>query len=289
MKKVHSLPHLSAFEAAARLGSFSAAADELFLTTGAISRHIRSLEEQLGITLFYRAHKSVRLTPAGENFSRTASRVISELFAAESALKASAGRQRLVVHSLPTFTMHWLMPKLAAFNEIHPGIAVDITTSTGAVDRNTPFDVAIRRDPAHFSGLKAIPFLQEDSLLVCSQSYLRAMPVSAPDKLGEHTAIRIRAREDLWHSWLNTYPTALDASPPPLTLDHTFAAIQAAEDGLGLAVVPYLFCAKQLSSGRLVSPFPALTIRTGVYSLLLRDRDDEVVRKFAAWLRTYQA
>lgn len=73
-EKIHSLPHLSAFEAAARLGSFSAAADELFLTTGAVSRHIRSLEEQLGITLFYRGHKSVRLTQAGENFSRTASR-----------------------------------------------------------------------------------------------------------------------------------------------------------------------------------------------------------------------
>lgn len=231
----------------------------------------------------------MRLTQAGENFSRTASRVIGELFAAESALKASAGQQRLVVHSLPTFTMHWLMPKLAAFNERHPGVAIDITTGIGAVDRNTPFDVAIRRDPAHFSGLKAIPFLQEDSLLVCSQSYLHARPVIAPDTLGEHTAIRIRAREDLWRSWLNAYPTALDASPPPLTLDHTFAAIQAAEDGLGLAVVPYLFCAKHLSSGRLVSPFPALTIRTGVYSLLLRDRDDDVVRTFAAWLRTYQA
>lgn len=89
-EKIHSLPHLSAFEAAARLGSFSAAADELFLTTGAVSRHIRSLEAQLGITLFYRGHKSVRLTQAGENFSRTASRVIGELFAAESALKASA-------------------------------------------------------------------------------------------------------------------------------------------------------------------------------------------------------
>lgn len=231
----------------------------------------------------------MRLTQAGENFSRTASRVISELFSAESALKASAGRQRLVVHSLPTFTMHWLMPKLAAFNEIHPEVAIDITTATGAVDRNMPFDLAIRRDPAHFSGLKAIPFLQEDSLLVCSQSYLRTMPISAPDNLAGHTAIRIRAREDLWHSWLNTYPTALDASPPPLTLDHTFAAIQAAEDGLGLAVVPYLFCAKHLSSGRLVSPFPALTIRTGVYSLLLRDRDDEVVSQFAAWLQTFQA
>ena len=69
--------------------------------------------------------------------------------------------------------------------------------------------------------------------MVCSQSYLRAMPVSAPGTLAGHTAIRIRAREDLWHSWLNTYPTALDASPPPLTLDHTFAAIQAAEDGPG--------------------------------------------------------
>ncbi|WP_439959327.1 LysR substrate-binding domain-containing protein [Serratia marcescens] len=136
--------------------------------------------------------------------------------------------------------------------------------------------------------MKAIPFLQEDSLLVCSQSYLHAMPVIAPGNLAGHTAIRIRAREDLWRSWLNAYPTALDASPPPLTLDHTFAAIQAAEDGLGLAVVPYLFCAKHLAAGRLVSPFPTLTIRTGVYSLLLRDRDDEVVRKFAVWLQSFQ-
>ena len=77
--------------------------------------------------------------------------------------------------------------------------------------------------------------------MVCSQSYLRAMPVSAPGTLAGHTAIRIRAREDLWHSWLNTYPTALDASPPPLTLDHTFAAIQAAEDGrAGRRALPVL-------------------------------------------------
>ncbi|WP_254900135.1 LysR family transcriptional regulator [Serratia marcescens] len=100
MKKIHSLPHLSAFEAAARLGSFSAAADELFLTTGAVSRHIRSLEAQLGVTLFYRGHKSVRLTQAGENFSRTASRVISELYAAESERRSATagGAQPADVH-----------------------------------------------------------------------------------------------------------------------------------------------------------------------------------------------
>ena len=157
-EKIHSLPHLSAFEAAARLGSFSAAADELFHHRRGQPPHSQPGRTAGDHTVLSRTQS---VADAGRREFFHASRVISELYAAESALKASAGRQRLVVHSLPTFTMHWLMPKLAAFNEIHPEVAIDITTSTGAVDRNTPFDLAIRRDPAHFSGLKAIPFCRK--------------------------------------------------------------------------------------------------------------------------------
>ncbi|MGY5958897.1 LysR substrate-binding domain-containing protein [Kosakonia sp. BK9b] len=287
MKRLLSLPHLPSFEAAARLESFSAAAEELFLTTGAVSRHIRSLEAKLGVALFYRGHRYVRLTQAGVVFSRVASRLLQELAAAEQAVTAHARSHILVVQSLPTFAMHWLMPRLAAFNEAHPDISVEVTTGMGAVNRSALFDVAIRRDPAHFTGLKAIPFLQEHSVLVCSQAYLQQHAVRAADDLRGHTMIHIRAREDLWQYWLDAHRVRLDPDVQPITLDQTFAAIQAAEDGLGLAVIPHLFCARHLAAGRLVSPFPQQKIKTGNYFLLPGERDDDTVRTFIDWLTCY--
>jgi LysR family transcriptional regulator, glycine cleavage system transcriptional activator len=287
MRRLLSLPHLPAFEAAARRSSFSAAADELCITTGAVSRHIRSLEEQLGTQLFYRAHKSVRLTRAGEAFSLTATRLLNELAQAEKTLRDTAPSGRIIVQCLPTFAMHWLMPKLAQLNEIHPELTVDVTTSIGPVNFSSPFDVAIRRDPAHFCGLKSLPFLHESSLLVCSRAYLRNRPLISPDNLRGHIKIEIRAREDLWKSWHSHFPDDQHDDTQTLTLDHTFAAIQAAEDGLGIVVIPWLFCARHLASGRLVSPFADRLISTGVYSLLLRDREDEAVKKFASWLSAF--
>ncbi len=167
------------------------------------------------------------------------------------------------------------------------GITVDVTTSIGPVDFSSPFDVAIRRDPAHFCGLKSLPFLHESSLLVCSRAYLRNRPLISPDNLRGHIKIEIRAREDLWKSWHSHFPDDQHDDTQTLTLDHTFAAIQAAEDGLGIVVIPWLFCARHLASGRLVSPFADRLISTGVYSLLLRDREDEAVKKFASWLSAF--
>ncbi|MFZ4835219.1 LysR substrate-binding domain-containing protein [Rouxiella sp. Mn2063] len=287
MKRLASLPHLPAFEAAARNSSFRIAADELFITTGAVSRHIRSLEEQLGTQLFYRAHKSVRLTEAGEAFSRIATRLLNELAAAEKTLCANAPSGRLTVQCLPTFAMHWLMPRLSGLNEIHPDLTVDVTTSIGPVNFDAPFDIAIRRDPAHFSGLRSTPFLKESSLLVCSENYLRSRPLVSPDRLEGHVKIQIRAREDLWKTWHQQFPQGGDDDSQTITLDHTFAAIQAAEDGLGLVVIPHLFCVRHLESGRLISPFNDQRINTGEYYLLWRDRNDEAVQKFLHWLRSF--
>lgn len=284
MKKLASLPHLPAFEAAARNGSFRVAADELFITTGAVSRHIRCLEEQLGIRLFYRAHKSVRLTEAGEMFSHVATRLLNELAAVEKSLCQMPPSGRLTVQCLPTFAMHWLMPKLSGLNEMRPELTVDVTTSIGPVNFDSAFDIAIRRDPAHFCGMSSISFLKEFSVLVCSEDYLRSRPLTAPDKLAGHVKIQIRAREDLWKSWHKMFPNDASEKIQTITLDHTFAAIQAAEDGLGLAVIPQVFCTRHLESGRLVSPFNIQRISTGEYYLLWRDRNDLAVKKFTDWL-----
>lgn len=285
MKKFASLPHLPAFEAAARLGSFRLATNELCITTGAVSRHVRCLEEQLGVQLFYRAHKSVRLNEAGHMFSRVATRLLCELAAMEKSLRVNAPSGRLTVQCLPTFAMHWLMPRLSSLNEIHPELIVDVTTSIGPVSFDSPFDVAIRRDPAHFSGMNAVPFLQESSVLVCSENYLKKKPLISPERLEDHVKIQIRAREDLWKSWYAQFPNEMHDNIRTIMLDHTFAAIQAAEDGLGLVVIPQLFCAKHLESGRLISPFKDVNISTGEYYLLWRDRNDEAVGNFLDWLR----
>ncbi|EPV5050293.1 LysR substrate-binding domain-containing protein [Cronobacter malonaticus] len=285
MKRPASLPHLCAFEAAARLESFSAAAQELCLTTGAISRHIRSLESQLGVTLFSRGHKIVRLTEAGETFARTAGRLLAELAAAERAVSRQAERKHIRVDSLPTFAMHWLMPKLAAFNEAHPDITVSVTTSTDVINRRSAFDVAIRRDTAHFGGLTAQPFLEEQSVLVCSTDYLQDAALERPAELGGHTLIHIRAREDLWPKWYSHYGIDSDLNTRTLWLDHTFAAIQAAEDGLGLAFIPSIFCEKRLAEGRLVAPFSKERLKTGVYSVLKRSTDNGIADNFISWLK----
>jgi LysR family transcriptional regulator, glycine cleavage system transcriptional activator len=287
MKKFATLPHLPAFEAAARNSSFRVAADELFITTGAVSRHIKSLEDQLNTKLFYRSHKSVRLTEAGEVFSRFATRMLNELAEAEMKIGTAPLSGRLTVQCLPTFAMHWLMPRLSSFNELHPELTVDVVTSTGSLNKITGFDIAIRRDPAHFGGIDPIPLLKESSILVCSKDYLSQKSIDSPLKLQNHVKIEIRARKDLWKSWYNHFPADLDNGAQSLTLDHTFGAIQAAEDGLGITVIPYLFCAKHIETGRLISPFNEHPIETGEYSLLVGDRKDEKVEKFVGWISAF--
>ncbi|EMB2344117.1 LysR family transcriptional regulator [Klebsiella pneumoniae] len=279
MKKILTLPHLPAFEAAARTESFSAAAKELCLTTGAVSRHIRNLESKLGGELFSRGHKEVRLTEQGKIFALACRKLLDELASAEKLFMEKTDCNQLTVNCLPTFAMHWLIPRLKNFHQACPHIHINVLTGTGGVVPGS--DIAIRRDPAHFTGMDAIPFLREKSVLVSRPGYLQRCEAEHEG----NTLVHIRIREDLWQKWSDGSLATPQNITHHLHLDHTFAAIQAAEDGLGIALVPLLFCEKQLSSGRLVNLNSYGCLQSGVYYVVVSAKETPLIQAFINWLK----
>jgi LysR family glycine cleavage system transcriptional activator len=276
---------LRAFEAAARHESFTLAAQALCVTTGAVSRQVRLLESHLGVDLFIRQHRKVRLTPAGRRYLDVVARMFAELAEAGETLAHDVQGALVRIDCVPTLAMHWLMPCLAAFNEAHPHIRVDVTTATGPLDVSAPFDLAIRRDPRHFSGLSGVQFMTEFCTPVCSPAFARRQDMSnVEDMLGAPT-IRIRARDDLWPTWTRAFGLKAPSAARRLVVDHTFAALQAAEDGLGTTVVPLLLARKHLDSGRLIVPFTALLAESGNYAVLPHPAcTSEAARQVQAWL-----
>lgn len=271
MDRLPPLYALRSFEAAARTGSFTLAADELCVTTGAVSRQVKQLEEHLGVALFARHHRKVVLTDGGRRYQQTVASVFDALRATEDELRRSERRELVLLDCVPTLSMYWLMPKLAQYRERHPEVQVEVTTNLGRVRDGAAFDLAIRRDPAHFAGMAGTSIMREWSVLVCSPQFAAENALTKPEKLSRHPLIQIRAREDLWSTWSERFATAMSGNAKHLTVDHTFAAIQAAEDGMGVAVIPLLFVQKHLASGRLITPFPDMAVDSGKYYVLSRE------------------
>nr|WP_072125142.1 LysR substrate-binding domain-containing protein [Klebsiella variicola] len=278
MKRIRTLPHLLAFDAAARHESFSMAAKELCLTTGAVSRHIKNLETKLGETLFYRGHKKVTLTSRGQIFALTCKKILDDLSVAETSFMEGSAVLDITVNCLPTFAMYWLIPRLADFHHAFPHIHVNVVTSTGMVTSGS--DIAVRRDPAHFRGIEALPFLIEKSVLVCSPDYFHQQIMQPAN----NTLIHIRVRSDLWRKWSTESLRVPENVTRHLYLDHTFAAIQAAEDSLGIALVPQIFCEKHLTSGRLVMLNEFGTLISGTYFLVMQTNIKPGIQEFSEWL-----
>lgn len=278
MKRIRTLPHLLAFDAAARHESFSMAAKELCLTTGAVSRHIKNLETKLGETLFYRGHKKVTLTSRGQIFALTCKKILDDLSVAETSFMEGSAVLDITVNCLPTFAMYWLIPRLADFHHAFPHIHVNVVTSTGMVTSGS--DIAVRRDPAHFRGIEALPFLIEKSVLVCSPDYFHQQIMQPAN----NTLIHIRVRSDLWRKWSTESLRVPENVTRHLYLDHTFAALQAAEDSLGIALVPQIFCEKHLTSGRLVMLNEFGTLISGTYFLVMQTNIKPGIQEFSEWL-----
>lgn len=281
---MHKLPPLNAlrtFDSAARHGSFTLAAAELCVTPGAVSRQIRALEEHFGQPLFHRANRAVTLTDAGQRYFTAITGPLAELARAGAVL----GQRRVVVDCVPTLAMHWLLQRLPGFRAAHPGIEVDLRTATGPVDTRHNFDIAIRRDPAHFAGLAAEALMTEISLPVCSADFARRHAVTTADDLSQVPVLHIRARADLWPSWCQARGLPMAALGPRQDVDHTFVAMQAAEDGLGIAMVPLIFARRLLEAGRLTCPLADAEAVTGTYSLLRPAAPAKAeAETFARWL-----
>ncbi|MBN8899564.1 MAG: LysR family transcriptional regulator, partial [Rhodospirillales bacterium] len=277
---------LRAFEAAARLGSFKAAAGELGVTHGAISQQVRLLEDWLHAPLFERHNRRVVLTPAARAYLAEIGPAFDRIAAATARYGQDDGAV-LRVNAPASFALRWLVPRLAGFRERHPGIRVRLETSNQPLEAlPEAYDVVIRGGPDTFYGYATRPFLAERRLPVCSPALLARYPLHVPDDLRQHTLLHTLSLPRLWTDWLDAagVPGLMPAAA--LTLDHFYLTLQAALDGIGVAMGPTALVADDLAAQRLVAPFAAPRLPARRYCAYVPER--HVAREpgaaFLAWL-----
>jgi LysR family transcriptional regulator, glycine cleavage system transcriptional activator len=248
-----SLNALRAFEATARLGSMSAAAAELFVTHGAISRHLRALEDQLGVVLLERAGAATKTTPEGAHLAEglaTAFRLIQE-----SVERLKPGPLTLSCSS--SIMMHWLIPRIAGLHGAHPEIELQLNMNHGRVDFvRDNIGVAIRNTMIDAPKDARVRELMVERVgLVCSPDYRQTSRLRAPQDLGGVRRLATKTRPAAWAEWEASCGLPLTQRKPAEVYEHFYLLIQAAACGLGLAAVPEMLVLNELKSGRLVAPF----------------------------------
>jgi LysR family transcriptional regulator, glycine cleavage system transcriptional activator len=286
----HRLPPLTAlrtFEVAARAGSFTAAAAELGVTHGAVSKQIQALETWLGQSLFVRSGQRMAPTPHGRAFAAEISEAFDRITDAAQRYGTRAATHVLHVNAPATFAMRWLIPLLPRFYAGHPNVEVRVSTSTTLTETlRGSFDLAIRRGPQPWDQFEATRFLDETDTLIASPALLDQKPVDGLADLSTHTILATETRPGDWEDWL---AAAGYVGPPPARrhrFDHYFVTLQATLDGFGLAIGPLPVLAQDVALGRLTTPFPDIRVPRRSY-FVLRPLDagrSPAMRGFLDWL-----
>jgi LysR family glycine cleavage system transcriptional activator len=289
--RLPSLNGLRAFEAAARHLSFTAAASELNVTQTAISHQIRRLEEELGVRLFVRRNRALALTAEARDYLPGVRAAFNDLRLATDRLLRRDDGHVLTVSTLASLAAKWLLPRLSAFQESHPGIDVRITTSTGLVDfRTGDVDAAIRYGRGHWQGLRADWLMADELFPVCSPALLNGnKPLRCPEDLVHHTLLHSSGGyDDDWRLWLTAAGLPADISRQPgLSFDLIFLTVQAAIDGSGIAMGRTSYVQDDIAKGRLVVPFEiALPADAGFYLVSPEAKTDPPkLAAFRQWLK----
>lgn len=298
------LPALRAFEAAARHLSFKAAADELFVTPGAVSQQIKVLEEYLGVSLFFRETRTVRLTPEGAAMLPKLQEAFQCLAAAVEATRPRSDEGVLSLKAPPTFASRWLIPRLARFTERHPDISLRLSGSLESIDdgqQNMPAhpvdpraaisEVFIRYGNGRYPGHRVSRIFSPDLVPACSPALCQGEhPLQVPDDLRWHTLIHeetgvVQSERPSWSDWLRKAGVeGIDASKG-LWFGNTLA-LEAALDGLGVVLALRPLIADAVAAGRLVVPFEITVESSNAYYLAIPEAIVErpAVRDFSAWL-----
>ncbi len=288
--RLPSLNGLRAFEAAARHLSFTAAASELNVTQTAISHQIRRLEAELGIRLFVRQNRSLTLTPEAREYLPGIRAAFNDLRLATDRLLRKDGDRVLTVSTLASFAAKWLLPRLSSFQQANPEIDVRITSSTSLVDfRRDDVDAAIRYGRGHWVGLRADWLTADELFPVCSTALLKGdKPLQCPKDLAHHTLLHTSGGyDDDWRLWLTAAGQPSDISKQRgLSFDLILMTVQAAIDGLGVALGRTTYVEDDIAKGRLVVPFKmALPADAGFYLVSPQARaESPKLSAFRQWL-----
>lgn len=261
---------LRAFEAVARHLSVSKAALELCVTPGAVSQQVKLLEDVVGIPLLRRKGRTVELTDAGQVLRPALTQAFQSVELTLEAISRRPKYDTVKLCLLPTLAEKWLMPRLARFHASQPELDIQILTSF----RTIQFDVE-DVDMASFmgaevpSGLEGVRLFDDEFLPVCSPSLIQSgQRFAIPNDLTRATLLHSVRRADDWHRWLTAAGEPQLRPQRSLSFDNSSLAIQAALDGLGVAVVQREYVKQHLKVGTLVSPFDLVARSENGYYLV---------------------
>lgn len=273
------------FEATVRHASMTAAAQELHVTHGAVSRQVQNLERSLGTSLFERQTRALRPTPQARQLAAIVRDALDLIDAAARQISHRTPTGPLTLSCEPTLLMRWLIPRLPDLALHVPDVAVHLSAGGGPVFfERDDIDLAIRRDD--------FPFLEEAIRTqlfaerigpVCRPDL--AISLMRPDGLSDAALLHTATRPQAWDDWRRI--TGMRAEPASeQTLEHFYLTLQAAAAGVGVAIAPYAVVRDDLERGQLVAPFGFVPDGTSYHLLSRRSLEqDGRVGRLTAWLR----
>jgi len=282
-----SLKFLKTFQVAARLGSFTAAATEMCVTASAISHQIRALEEQLGVALFERAPRALKLTEAGLRLLAQIEPAFAILEDAIAQLHGRRGRVTLRIQVPPFFAQELLLPRLAAFSAAYPDTDLQIATRSAPTEpHGADADVSVALGSGQWPGLLARLLFAQSFVPACSPALLRESGVRRFSDLAGESLIVHSRRADLWDRWAQAVGIVAFRPRQQIRFDTMSAVVDAAERGVGFALVATPLTHSRFARGTLARVF-AQQVGTGEsYYALARtgDAGQGAVRALLDWL-----
>lgn len=275
---------LRAFEASARHLSFTRAAIELCVTQAAVSQQVKGLERRLGVALFQRLPRGLKITAEGEALLPTVTSSFDQMATTLDRIEAGQVRELLFLGVVGTFAVGWLLPRLAAFQKRYPFIDVRISTNNNRVDMAAEgLDFAVRFGQGSWHGTDAFRLFEAPLSPLCTPKL--AETLKTPADLMEATLLR-SYRADEWSTWF----AAASVTPAAqvnagIVFDTSLGMMEAALQGLGVALAPPSMFSRHLASGAVVQPFP-VTISLGSYWLtrLQSKPPTPAMQAFSEWM-----
>lgn len=289
MRELPSLKNLRAFEAAAKTSSIRKAAEILFITPAAISKQIKSLELFLGCDLFTRHQWGLELTEKGEIYLYHVQRSLAELRKGTKNVIRTKERTIIKLRSYSTFSVNWLIPRIADFYASYPDIVIDIATTSRWIDFNVDgVDAAVRLGSGNWPGMQSFRLVDNVIAPVCSPHIAKLL--SSIDDLRHYTLLHVQARPDDWDKWLSEFgPSDMD-SYSGQKYESSILAYQAAIQSQGISMGQLDLITTELAKGNLVLPFDK-TLDLGKYTYYLvrpeSGQNKPELDIFCNWISSY--
>jgi len=289
MRKMPNYVLLRAFEAAARLESFTLAAKELHLTQSAISHQIRELEDYFGKSLFLRKNRKVEPTAEGRRLLDSLSRVFDVIEAACNEVTLAPSSQVLALHCSPSFAAKWLSPRLPEFIKDNPDITIRLTSGAEPIDllRNQEIDIAISYQFSHEGpGITSLSLGEEKIVPLCAPELVdKDIPVE--ELMSKLTLIESSLNHHTWEKWFEIHHLK-NPSTRKMSFDRAALSVSAAVDGIGAVLESVRFAERELSRGELVELGQGIFLptidRTHFLSFKSNTKNSPKIKLFKEWL-----